>query len=96
MATKVCPCYRETEISVCRCDRQYRADHNLGDILLPMEATKVCSWSGHTDNDDENPPDIHCIDHLYGEEHNRCLKCNHPNPDDDDTDDENPQTLGDA
>ena len=22
-------------------------------------------------------PDSHCIDHLYGEEHNRCLKCNH-------------------
>ena len=22
-------------------------------------------------------PDFHCIDHLYGEEHNRCLKCNH-------------------
>lgn len=49
---QACPCYSKvchcgSANRPCRCVRQYRHDLNLGDVLLPIQASRVCPWQGH-------------------------------------------------
>lgn len=48
-----CPCRspsggcRDLNLIACLCHRTWREEKNLGDILMPLEASPPCSWSGH-------------------------------------------------